>query len=553
MNHSPSVPTERSPRRIRRAATPLFALGSILSAGNVIAGDDYRHVIRPGDTLIGIAREMMEDSRDWLRVQRLNGIADPHRLMPGMSLRIPVPLLRREPVQARLASITGDVRSGGAPLAAGASIGSGAELMTGTQSFAVVELIDGTHLVLQPDSRLRVEELSRYRNTTRPQTRLRLESGRVESIVTKGSTPQPQYRIETPTVAIGVRGTRFRVGTDDASTSSRTEVTDGKVDVKGRSAGAKAIRVAAGYGVVAGTDGKVSTPVTLLSSPDLGGLPKLHERTIVRLAFPPLVGAQRYRLQVGVGSDMGKILAEAVGDQPEAKFAGLADGDYVLRVRGIDARGLEGKDGDFAFTLKARPEPPFAVSPVGGTKLRAESVELAWATNPEAVGYRVQLATDGGFAAPIADIDGIENTTLVPTVKLMPGDYFWRARSIRANGDAGPWGDAQRFVLGPPPMAPEPPAIGKDQLTVAWAGEPGQSFLFQLARDPTFADLVVEQDLQQPTTTLARPKAGLYFMRVRATDADGFVGPFTSPQTVVVPNPPPPWWLPLLMLVPLVL
>jgi hypothetical protein len=41
-------------------------------------------------------------------------------------------------------------------------------------------------------------------------------------------------------------------------------------------------------------------------------------------------------------------------------------------------------------------------------------------------------------------------------------------------------------------------------------------------------------------------------MRVRATDPDGFVGPFTSPQKFEVPMPPPPWWL-LLLLLPAVL
>ena len=37
------------------------------------------------------------------------------------------------------------------------------------------------------------------------------------------------------------------------------------------------------------------------------------------------------------------------------------------------------------------------------------------------------------------------------------------------------------------------------------------------------------------------------------TDADGFVGPFTNPQTLEVPMPPPPWWLPLLIFLPALL
>jgi hypothetical protein len=254
-----------------------------------------------------------------------------------------------------------------------------------------------------------------------------------------------------------------------------------------------------------------------------------------------------------LGSAIANVVTDSLSDRPEAKFADLPDGDYLLRVRGVDAHGLEGRDADFAFTLKARPEPPFAVAPVGGAKLRAEAPELAWAANAEAARYRVQIAGDDRFAEAVADIDGVEGTTILPARKLPPREYWWRARSIRADGDAGPWGDPQRFVLKPPPAAPAPPGIGDDQLTFGWSGEPDQAFLFQLARDANFTDLVAERQLDQPATALPRPPAGIYYMRVRATDSDGFVGPFTGAQKIEVPQAPPPWWLPLLLLLPAVL
>ena len=69
------------------------------------------------------------------------------------------------------------------------------------------------------------------------------------------------------------------------------------------------------------------------------------------------------------------------------------------------------------------------------------------------------------------------------------------------------------------------------------------------ARSLPRTDLVAEQRLSQPTTTVARPDGGGYFMRVRATDDDGFVGPFTRPQRIEIPPRPWPWW-PLLLLLP---
>lgn len=528
----------------------LFAALAIAAtlAPPVRADDEYRHTIRNGETLIGIAGDMLKDPQHWRKLQALNHVADPHRLVPGSVLRIPVALLRTEPASARVTAVNGEVSADGVPLKAGDTIGKDARVTTGGQGFVTIELIDGSRLVLQPGSRMKIEELARYRNTQLPETKLRLDAGRIESAVTRSAAPRPKYRIETPTAAIGVRGTRFRVGADEASGTSRTEVTDGAVGVSG---GAKTAAVAAGYGVVAEPGGQVSAPVPLLPGPELGGLPALHERTIVRFTLPPLAGAQAYRFQVGADAEMRELLADMVATRPEAKFGNLADGEYTLRVRGIDARGLEGRDADFRFKLKARPEPPFATEPIGNRKLRAESEALTWTRNPDAARYRIQIAGDETFAQVVADIDGIEGGTIMPARSLPPGDYVWRARSIRADGDLGPWGDAQRFRLRPLPASPEPPKLDEYQLSFAWPGEPGQTFLFQFARDAGFADLVVEQQLSDATTSIARPEPGTYHMRVRATDADGFVGPFTRAQVVEVPYPPPPWWLPLLILLPL--
>jgi hypothetical protein len=133
--------------------------------------------------------------------------------------------------------------------------------------------------------------------------------------------------------------------------------------------------------------------------------------------------------------------------------------------------------------------------------------------------------------------------------KVDPGDYVWRAASVRADGDRGPWGDPQRFKLLPAPADPDPPRIDDKQLTFTWPAEPGQTFEFELARDERFEHGVTTRKLDVPTAVLERPEPGTYFMRVRATDPDGFVGPYTATQRFEVPASPP-WWL-LLFLIPL--
>ncbi|MDR2000260.1 MAG: FecR domain-containing protein [Zoogloeaceae bacterium] len=526
-----------------------LVLSGILSATAVYADSEIHYAVKEGETLSGIAADMLKKTGHWRQLQQINQVADPHRLMPGTTLRIPVALLRTEPATAIIISMSGEVLANGRTPSVGDAITGQTTLITGEQGFVTLELIDGSRLVLQPESRLRVEELSRYRGTKIPDSQLHLERGRIESTVTKSSASRPKYRINTPTTAMGVRGTRFRVEADGSV--SRAEVTEGAVDVHSDKSAATA--VPAGYGIVTNTGSALPRPVALLPKPDVSGLPYLHEHPIVRFALPPLDGARAYRFQIGADPEMHELLADASATRPEAKFGHLPDGEYILRVRGIDAQGLEGLDSDFRFQLKARPEPPFPAAPPRDAKVRAASVELAWTINPDAARYRLQIASDKTFTDIVADIDGIEGNTIMPARQLPPGDYFWRMRSIRAGGDSGPWNDAQHFRMDALPAGLPPPTLSNESLTFAWVSEPGQTFLFQLARDAAFTSIAIEQQVAEPTITIARPPPDTYYTRVRATDADGFVGPYTQPQIINVPYPPPPWWFPILLLLPVVL
>ncbi|WP_395703014.1 hypothetical protein [Aquabacterium sp.] len=135
---------------------------------------------------------------------------------------------------------------------------------------------------------------------------------------------------------------------------------------------------------------------------------------------------------------------------------------------------------------------------------------------------------------------------------LPPGRYFWRLASVRADGDAGPFGDAQAFTVRPIPPAPpvQPPAVSSEGIVLRWAAaEPGQRYELQLARDAGFTDLVQQLASDKPEATLALPPPGRYHVRVRAIDADGYVGPWGSVQQFEVPRQL--WWLllPALLLV----
>ena len=71
---------------------------------------------------------------------------------------------------------------------------------------------------------------------------------------------------------------------------------------------------------------------------------------------------------------------------------------------------------------------------------------------------------------------------------------------------------------------------GENNINFSWPAEPGQSFLVQISKDADFKKLVMSKDLDRPNLSIPRPDAGTYFIRVRATDADRFIGQFSKPQ-----------------------
>jgi hypothetical protein len=530
-----------APRRIRLLV--VVAQAALLVAAPVAfaaTADDAEqvHLTAPGDTLIGLGRRYLVDPAQWPQLARLNQVRDPRRLPIGRGLRIPLRLMRVEPAPATVLAASGAVRSGGAAVTAGQSLPEGSGLDTGADGHVTVRLVDGTLLRLRAGGRLRIDESRRVPAADAVRSGVQLDQGRVEVQAKPARGGQPGFRIHTPQGVLAVRGTEFRVAADAAQTLG--EVLEGAVAVAGRG-GAEQI-VGAGHGTVVDAAGRVAAPVALLPAPDVSGLPALHERPLVRLALPPMPGAAGYRVQVARDERFDELLADLRSTSPELRIPGLADGRYPMRLRAVNDKGLEGRDAMATLALKARPEPPLPRAPAPAAVLRGSAVELAWAASSEAASYRLQLARDDGsaapFAAPLLDLKDLG----APTHRvdgLPPGAYVWRLGSVRADGDAGPFGDPQRFelrALPPQPAPPAPPAVGDRSVRFFWQGQPGQRFEVQVARDEAFRSRVAEPTLDGTEFELPLPGPGRYFVRLRALDADGFVGPWSAAQFFDVPN-----------------
>ncbi len=291
------------------AAAPAAAAPAGAGAG---ASEPWPYRIEPGDTLIGVHTRLLQPQARWQELQRLNRIANPRRLQPGSTLKIPLSMLRREPAVAEVLHVHGEVFVEGLdgarrPLAAAAAVAAGEQIVTGAQSSASLRFADGTRTALGPESRLRVLEHARLGSGAPVQMRLQLDRG---SMQTQVPALQPPTRLElgTPVVNLGVRGTEFRTRAGDGRTLA--EVVHGRVAV-----GAQPVD--AGFGTRA-EPGVVLPPRPLLPAPALQGLPPRLERVLLQLPLAAGGGVQHVRLQVLDRGTPPQLLAEGLFAPPLA-------------------------------------------------------------------------------------------------------------------------------------------------------------------------------------------------------------------------------------------
>lgn len=512
-------------------AAPAAAPGAALT---------WTYRVAKGDSLYSVARTYLAPNVSWQKLQRFNGVADPRRLAPGRELRLPVAWLRAEATVATVAFVRGQARrdSDAAVLKVGDTLKPGDLLVTDADASVTLQLADASRVLVAGGSRVRMESLLTFGRSGVISSRLGLEKGETESRVNPAGVRGTRYDVRTPALTLGVRGTEFRVRVDDSTTT--TEVTEGRVAAQ-RSKSAER-PIAAGFGLVAAATGSVTAPLALPDAPGLTTLPTLYERVPLGFSWPPLEGAVAYRAQVFVDDSFNQRLLDGVFERPAAQWADLPDGRYVLQVRARNAQGLEGRGARMLFTLKARPEPPFTSAPRDEGRAYGEQVQFKWTTVAAAQRYRLQVASESRFQAPLlVDRSDLEATEL--GVALPPGRYHWRLASIAKDQDQGPFSDAASFELRetPPPPAVDKPKAEGDKLVFRWRARSGDdAYDVQVARDPAFKELLLERRENLPELLLDTPKAGTYYLRVRTIESDGFLGPYGAAQQFDVPRSL--WW-----------
>ncbi len=515
---------------------------------------EWLYTVRPGDNIWTITDRYLVSMRYWQDLQRINQISDPYRLRPGQRLRVPIEWLAIQPVPVEVVSVSGEVvvevwHEGGAerPLAAGDRLHAGDQLRTGEEGNAALQFADGSRLSVRAGSAVTLDTVSAYGDSGMTDTRVRLQSGRLDTRAREAQGPATRFQIQTPAAVSAVRGTEYRVGVADEGERAITEVLTGRVAVAG--AGVDRL-VAGGFGTVTLQGRPPEQPTPLLEPPDLAAADTKLDRIPFLVVWLPLSGATGYRAQVSADPSFEVVLADGLTTAPRLLGPDLPDGRYWLRVRGIDPARIEGQSAVLGLELDARPVPPILVTPGPDATIRDPAPELAW-SRPEGIGsYRVQIARDLAFQDLVGDMNGARGGSARPAQPLDPGSYHWRVGSIAADGEQGPFSDPQQFTFRPIPPSPEleAPEVENEELVLRWsAGEPGQQYHLQLARAAGFGSPVVDTQLTEPSFALTGFEPGVYYVRLATVDVDGYEGPFGPPQQITVPvGTTLPWMLMIL-------
>jgi len=511
----------------------------LLACSPLASAEDWSYRIRPGDTIWDLAGEYLKPGIPWQRLQAHNRISNPYQLPPGSTVHFPLAWLHLQPARARVIAVRGQalvdgIGSGRAvPATEGMLLGVGAFLHTAQGATLTLEFADHTRLLLQGDSELRLDRLSQYGKSGMVDTRLRLQRGRITNSVTPTRGASPAFIVDTPNATSAVRGTRFRVNAEESRTQA--EVMEGSVAV---SAGSRSTLVRHGYGAMV-TAGQ-ATPiraVPLLPAPDLSGVPATLNGARAEVKWRALERARRYRVQASNTATFDTLLADLETTEPLVNLPLLQDGAYFLRVRAIDAQGLEGHDAIARFVAETLPEPPYVIAPKADSLVREVQPEFRWADVADTAGYRFELADNAGFEHPLSSRQEKGTRTRAPQA-LAPGRYYWRIASDASNGRQGPYSDPIAFTLQPLPEAGEIEDQTGDSrnVTFHWrAGEPGQRYRFQLSRSPGFENPRIDQVVDQSQITLPKLRAGTWYLRAQAIGSDGYEAPFPPAQRVKVP------------------
>lgn len=526
------------------SAIVFFAGFAYAQTSEEITGIPY--VVQPGDTLYDIAKDRLEGSEQWVKIAEAENIKNPLILQPGRVISLPVDLLKHDDKLVLVAFQRGDntVIIDGVikPLTRGMALTEGQTVHTGADSFVSLELPDGSRLYLSANTTVRIERLRHVPEVDRQLIDFVVEEGHVETSV-RPQVSSSRFRVSTPLMVTGVRGTNFGVSYDRKDRVHTNNVTEGSVGVvmadgtRSRSVTRNAqqpIVLDAGQSAVL-TAGMTAPRVgELLPAPELSSWPGYIHETKWTPVLEKGDSVTGFSVRVSPEKDETNVVFESRG---ALKTIGplYEDGVYQVQVRALDKDGIPGYPAVHLLTVKTKPAAPLLQSPADAAQLPIGEQTLLCTNTANIWRYYLQVAKDAEFSDVIDEQMSTEGCTFTLRVRET-GDYFWRVAALdgasrnidSVRGEYSAIGEFEVVV------APAVPAVMQERTanvtTLRWPEVvPGSEYVIEIADKMDFSNVVFSQKTHQTEAFVELPSScNALYVRMQSISPQGFVSDFSD-------------------------
>lgn len=345
------------------------------------AWDSGWHVVRPGDTMEGLAERFLGSSQLWRELHRLNpDVQDPDLLHPGQRLRIFLERPTPEP-SAQIVSTARRVNqlprpAPWRPAAEGDVLLEKDGVRTEKSASARLLFDDGVALTMSEDSLVFIRRQTRA-SAPSPRKEIEVELGQadVESSPTANRASSIEVVVGGARAASTVEAGKPLKARSRKSESNTAQfmVFDGQSTV---AAAGKKVEVPAGSGTTVAPKSPPAPPEPLLPAP--GGLEPgadgEFDRSAPRLAWQAVPGAASYTVEVCRDPACGSLaeIQRGVAGASAAPRESL-EGELFWRVTAVAASGLDGFPSRtqrmVAVESVRPPAPSLALATPAGTRI----------------------------------------------------------------------------------------------------------------------------------------------------------------------------------------
>jgi hypothetical protein len=388
---------------MRRIQKYVWILGLLVSASwcgspafaQTASPTEWRYSVRPGDSLISIARVLLEQPGQWVKLAKYNQLKSPDFLLTGQVLRMPVNWLRQSPGSAFLVSKSGLVTvqlsemAPVEPAQTGMALHSDARVRTGSQSSGVLKFADGSLLTLQPLSTLTLDAVSVYAGGSMVDSNVRLTEGRIQVRANPFQRSGQRFEVLTPSAVVAVRGTEFWLQATDERTLQQT--LQGQVRI---TANRTEVDVPQGFGNVVNLGSPPSELIRLQNAPDIRYLPARITQFPVAFTLASEMQVPRWYAQVLQDTPNEELVRELSVSSSLIDWVSLPDGFYKLRVQAMADSGLPGLPALHRFEVAVPRIQMGAALKLQASAFNAGPLKVELPPLGQNQAYLVQLAAD---------------------------------------------------------------------------------------------------------------------------------------------------------------